>query len=181
MWVFTGKDNRDERCYSEFSSDEGVLGEPGKTYVQVIQMTFQDSERDGPVPRRTPASDEHSSLFGPETMEGAALRESSCESLVPHPPAALGLTAHRGAARPRRARLERLVVRRGRGCAQLRERMTRHWCHVSPELRRVGYPGRERSRARVIRNVPWREQRPTLRRPRVMLVRSAGVLQRVER
>jgi hypothetical protein len=50
VWVFTGKDNRDERCYDEFSSDEGVLGEPGKTYVQVIQMTFQDSERDGPVP-----------------------------------------------------------------------------------------------------------------------------------
>ena len=50
VWVFTGKNNRDERCYPEFSSDEGVLGEPGKTYVQVIQMTVEDTSRDDPGP-----------------------------------------------------------------------------------------------------------------------------------
>jgi hypothetical protein len=50
VWVFTGLNNRDERCYPEFSATEGVRGEPGKTYVQVIQMTTPDTDRDNPGP-----------------------------------------------------------------------------------------------------------------------------------
>ena len=41
VWVSTGKDHRDNDCYDEFSSETKVPGEPGKTYVQDIQMTVE--------------------------------------------------------------------------------------------------------------------------------------------
>jgi hypothetical protein len=51
VWVFTGKNNRDKgRCYPEFSAYSGVLGKPGKTYVQTIEMLAEDTDRDNPGP-----------------------------------------------------------------------------------------------------------------------------------
>ena len=77
VWVFTGRNNRDERCYPEFSSSAGVLGEPAKTYVQEIQMTVEDTDRDDPGP------DVHACFgqaqlpsFGLATMEAVVLHES---------------------------------------------------------------------------------------------------------
>ena len=45
VWLFTGKNHRDNRCYPEYSWEEGVRGAPGKQYEVAIDTVF--SGRDG--------------------------------------------------------------------------------------------------------------------------------------
>lgn len=46
VWLFTGNDNRDRHCYSEWAPYDGVPGEAGKTYTQTLETwgSFSDGE-----------------------------------------------------------------------------------------------------------------------------------------
>jgi hypothetical protein len=37
-WLFTGEDDRDQDCWSEFGPRDGVAGDAGRTYEQVIRL-----------------------------------------------------------------------------------------------------------------------------------------------